>query len=650
MVTTMKRAACVTGFFLMALAGFSQKKTGPTDKVLFTVDKQDVYASEFLYLYRKNNQQKADEMKEEKIREYLDLVIAFKLKVAEARHRGIDTAQVFIKEFTTYRDELKKPFVATADEVGRLTKEAYERLQEDVQAAHILISALPETSPADTLIAFQKLSAIRERAVNGEDFGKLAAEFSEDPGGKVNGGMLGWFTAFQMVYPFESAAYKTKPGEISPIVRSRFGYHIVKVFNRRPAVGEREVSHILLGGTDEKTKNKAFEIYDQLRGGRKWDDVCRENSVDTNTKDRGGRLQPFGLGALPGVPEFEETAFALQNPGDISDPFPSRVGWHIIRLERKIAIPTFAEVEPVLKRKIGRDERMQISQATQLNRRKAAFNFTENIAVKSKVEALADTSLTKGRWRTQAEVGMGNQALFTLAGKPALVGEFLKYVKAVQRPSALSPSLYFRQLYDQFTDIKVNEAEDEKLQSENVDYRNLVREYREGIMFFSIMEKEVWNAGSADTVGQHAYYEAHKDKYQAGDRVYARIYSSSDKGFLQEVKEKSAKGDSVSQADMKKFKSVTSFRAFSKGDNKVVDMVPWSAGVHEAEADGMYYLVEIERLLPPGIKSFQEARASVISDYQEDLEKKWVADLRKKYPVKVNKKTVKTVIQQLEQK
>ena len=139
-------------------------------------------------------------------------------------------------------------------------------------------------------------------------------------------------------------------------------------------------------------------------------------------------------------------------------------------------------------------------------------------------------------------------------------------------------------------------------------------------------------------------------RYTAGDRVYAKIYSTAEKDFLREIKEKAAKGDSLSGPDMKRFKSVTNHRAFGKGENKIVDMVPWAAGLHEAEADGMYYLVEIERLIPPGLKSLQEARASVISDYQEEIEKKWVADLRKKYPVKVNKKTVKTVIQQLEQK
>lgn len=199
-------------------------------------------------------------------------------------------------------------------------------------------------------------------------------------------------------------------------------------------------------------------------------------------------------------------------------------------------------------------------------------------------------------------------------------------------------------------EVHLSDAEDAKLQSTNEEYRNLVREYREGIMFFTIMEKEVWNKGSADTTGQRAYYEAHKNKYSAGDRVWARMYSSSDKAFMKEVLEKTTRGDTLSAAEAKKFKSVTSFRAYGKGENKIVDMVPWAIGIHEAEADGMYYLVEIERLLPPGIKSLQEAKASVISDYQEEIEKKWVEGLRKKHKVTVNKKAVKAVVKELETK
>ncbi len=658
MFTQTTRVLCTAGLLLIAISGISQKNptegqnprkgsTDATDKVLFTVDNQAITTSEFLYLYRKNNQGKPDVDKEANIREYLDLVINFKLKVAEAHNLGFDTTQAFVKEFTTYRDELKKPFVASSDELGRLVKEAYARLGEEVKAAHILINVSPDAAPKDTLAAWQKITSIRERILKGEDFAELAKQFSEDPSAKTNGGMLGYFTALKMVYQFEDAAYKTKVGEISQPARTRFGYHIIKVYDRRPATGEVEVSHILFGGTDDKSKNKAFEVYDQLKAGRDWNALCKENSSDNATKERGGKLPPFGVGDLPAVPEFEAMALSMQTPGEISDPFRSRVGWHIIRLERKIGVPAFAEAEPALKRKIGRDERLHISQVAQLTKRKAELGFKENEEIKKDLESKADTSLQKGKWNVQVDK---SDVLFWVRGFPTLASEFVKYVRSHQRPSALSPSAYFKQLYDQFAEIELSNAEHFKLQDTNEEYRNLVREYREGIMFFSIMEKEVWNKGSSDTVGQRAYYEAHKDKYQAGDRAYARIYSTSDKAFLKEVREKASKGDTLSAPDMKKFKSVTAFRAFGKGENKIVDMVSWNIGLHEAEADGMYYLVEIERLIPPGQKSFQEARATVISEYQEEIEKKWLATLRARHKVKVNKKNVKAVIQQLEKK
>ncbi|HEX8059359.1 MAG TPA: peptidylprolyl isomerase, partial [Cyclobacteriaceae bacterium] len=544
----MMRVACAAGFLLMAVSGFSQKKSAPaqtTDKILFTVDNQPVYTSEFLYLYNKNNKGKADEKSEAKIREYLDLVVAFKLKVAEARLRGIDTTRSFVHEFTTYRDELKKPYVASQDDLGRLVKEAYERMKEEIKASHILITVSPDALPKDTLAAWQKIVAIRDRAVKGEDFGALAKQFSDDPSAKQNQGNLGYFTVMGMVYQFEDGAYKTKVGEISQPVRTRFGYHVIKVTDRRPA-SKVEVSHIFFGGTDDRTKNKAFEVYDQLRGGRNWDEVVREYSDDANTKDRGGKLPAIGVGDFPAVPEFEEMALSMQNPGDLSDPFRSQVGWHIIRFEKRLPVPTFADAEPVLKRRIGRDERLQVKQAAQLAKRKAEFNVIEN---------KPDTSDHAA-------------TLFTINGKTVSVGDFLKYVKANTRPSALSPSAYQKQLYDQFTEVQLGDAEDAKLQVTNSDYRNLVREYKEGIMFFTIMEKEVWNKGSVDTVGQRVYYEAHKNKYEAGDRVSARLYSSTDKDFMKNVLERTKKRDTLTAADVKKFKSVTAFRSYSKGENK----------------------------------------------------------------------------------
>lgn len=630
-------------------SSFAQQKVSSSKPlVLFTVDKQPVTTEEFSYIYKKNNQGKAENFTDEKIQEYLDLFINFKLKVNEARKRGLDTAASFKKEFKTYSDELKKPYQAEADDLDRLTKEAYQRLSEEIKASHILIGIKGETS-VDTLAAFNKVLDIRKRIFAGEDFDKLARELSEDPSAKMNSGSLGYFTAMQMVFPFEDAAYKLKVGEISKPVRTRFGYHLIKLVDRKPARGEVEVSHILLRtdkGDAKKIKDKAFEIYDQIKGGRNWDEVCKEYSEDASTKNTGGRLRPFGVGALASVPEFEAVAFSLQKPGEISDPFQSSIGWHIVRLEKKIPIPPYEEMQVALKRRVSRDERLQISKSSVLAKRKKEFGFVET-DLKAKITALADSNLVKGKWKFNGSPELRSALLFTANNGKISGNEFIRYIEVNQRQSGLSPSIYINQLYDQFTEEKIGEWEEEKLRNENPEYRNLLNEYREGILFFAIMEKEVWNKASEDTVEQHHFYEQNKSKYNAGERVEARIFSTADKSFLEKIKTKIAKGDSITKSEIKQFKSVQNFRAYEKGESKVIDKVSWAAGMHETEDNGVYYLVEVERLLLPGQKTFQEARASVISDYQDKLEKDWVALLKKKYAVQVNKKSKKVVFNEL---
>ena len=617
---------------------------------LFTLNAMTINTDEFLYLYRKNHQKKED-FTDAKIQEYFDLFVNFKLKVAEAHQRGLDTTAAFKKEFGSYKEELKKPYQAGKDDLDRLTHEAYERLGEEVKASHILISLKQDQLPADTLEAYQKISEIRNKLTAGGDFQTLAKEFSQDPSAKTNGGDLGYFTAMQMVYPFEQAAYNTKVGEISPPVRTRFGYHILKIQDRRKSKGEVEVSHLLLRtGTanDGKVKNSIFEIYDQLKGGRNWDELCKEFSEDTNTKNSGGRLRPFGVGALASVPEFEAVSFSLQQPGEISDPFQSSVGWHIIRLEKKIPLPSFKEMEASLKRRVSRDERLQISQTALMVKRKMDFGFTEKLATKEYIFSLADSSLIKGKWSYTGTEEEKGKSLFSLQSKNIALHEFIDYIMANQAMNALSPMNYMNQLYDKFISESMNTMEEQKLIAENVDYRLLLNEYKEGILLFEIMEKEVWNKASEDSLGQRKYYSEHQDKYKAGDRIEARIFSAPDKSFLDEMRMKIEKGDTLKKEDLKKFKSVQNSRAYEKGENKVIDKINWISGIQETEADGMHYLVEVNRLLPPGGKSFEEARASIISDYQDALEKAWVAQLRQKYPVKINKKGKKLVIEELQ--
>jgi peptidyl-prolyl cis-trans isomerase SurA len=642
----MRKSLLITLFCAVGLVSHSQQQKSKKPQVLFSVNKVPVYTDEFSYLYQKNHQNKPEDFTESKINEYLNLFINFKLKVAEARALGMDTTAKFRKEYKTYREDLKKPYRAEPDALDKLTKEAYEHLTQEVKASHILINLKPDAFPSDTLAAYNKIADIKKRIVAGEDFEKLARELSEDPSAKYNGGDLGYFTAMQMVYPFEEAAYKTKKGEISNIVRTRFGYHLIKVMDKKPARGEVEVSHILLRtGTanDAKIKDKAFELFDQLKVGRSWDELCKENSEDPNTKDTGGRLRAFGVGALASVPEFEATAFALQKPGDISDPFQSSIGWHLVRLEKKIPLPPYSEMQESLKRKVARDERLQLSQQAMVTKRRKDFGLNEVEENKKAIFAFADSSLTKGKWRYAGGTELLSKKLFTVLGKENSVGDFVSYIKQSQTSSGIVPAAYIDQLYNYFVDESISMVEEEKLKAEKPEFKNLLTEYREGILFFEIMEKEIWNKASEDTLGQRKYYEDHLDKYKAGDRVEARIFSTPDKSIVEEFKKKVAAGDTLKEADIKKFKSVQPFRNYEKGESKVIDKSSWATGMHEVELDKNFYLVEVARLVAPGTKSFEEARAGIISDYQSELEKNWLIALRKKYPVEVNKKGKKIV-------
>jgi peptidyl-prolyl cis-trans isomerase SurA len=634
----------------VALMPCGAQPGGKKESVLFTVAKQPVLANEFEYVYRKNNQSKPAEFTQPKIEEYLNLYINFKLKVRDAYSQGLDTTAAFRKEYATYRDELRKPYLATSDELDKLTRETYERLQEEVNASHILVMVAADAVPADTLRAYERISAIRKRLIAGEDFAAVARETSEDPSAASNGGNLGYFTALQMVFPFEDAAYRLQPGDLSEPVRTRFGYHLVKLHHRQKARGEVEVSHILLRGNEPKVRNKAFEIMEQLKKGRSWDELCREFSEDAATRESGGRLRPFGVGALSAVPEFEAVAFSLQNSGDVSDPFSSAIGWHLVRLEKRMPLPTYSELEPSLKRRVSRDERLQISKVRSLEKRKREFGLTENLALIDSVRARVDTALTNGRWKLAAPLAWRQQAVATLPGRSLPVQQLVDYLERNQKTTALSPREFFQQLYTDFVGEEINEEEDRQLLANNEEYRNLIAEYREGMLMFSIMEKEVWNLASADTVGQLKHYEANKSQYKAGERVRARVISASSKTILEDIKSKIQKGDTLKPDDIRKLKSFGSMRPYARGENPGVDRVSWAAGLHETETDGIFYLIEVESLVPPGIQPFSEVKAQVITEYQEALEKQWLLRLREKYPVKVNKKVKKQVMATLTQK
>jgi len=631
---------------LFNIPGLAWAQTAPTNLSLFTISGEPHPVDEFVYLYNKNHQGRSEEFTKEKIESYLELYINFKLKVKEAEARGLDQSMAFKTELAGYKEELKKPFIAEPDLLDQLVKETYQRLGEEIKVSHILIGVKPDAPASDTIKAYNRAMDVYTKAKEGEAFEKLAIEFSEDPSVKVNNGSLGYFTALQMVFPFEQAAYQMNVGEISKPVRSQFGYHIIRVEDRRPSSGEVEVSHILKRGNEESAKALIYDVYQKITQGGDWNILCKEFSDDPETKENGGRLRPFGPGALASAPQFEAVAFSLKEPGSISAPFQTAFGWHIIRLERKIPLPAFEEMEPSLKRRVARDERLLISKSAQTEKRKKELGFSVSHRLNEMLEQFADSSLLKGLWKAELIKENQDSVLFSLGSTAYTMKDFGHYMEANQ--SRVDGNIKERVdgIFNLFIEESLMEEEDRRLQESNPDYRNLVNEYREGILLFNIMEREVWNKASEDSIGQRNYYQANLERYQAGERLKCSMYSTASKTLRDSTALRIQHGDSLAVKDSR-IKMEAENRAFERGDHQVVDRIEWSQGLRTAEAEGMYYLVLVKEVISPGPKKFEETRAAVISDFQDHLEREWIKQLKVKYIVKVNAKGKKKALSNL---
>ena len=530
-----------------ATAPTAATASGPAVETLGTYP---VPASEFAYVYRKNNSSAPDYGTRQSVNDYLDLYTNFRLKVLEAEQRGLDTTQAFKRELEGYRQQLAQPYLTEKSVTDQLVREAYDRMGQEVSASHILIRVAPDATPQDTLAAYNKAASLRQQALGGADFGQLARTASEDPSARENGGKLGYFTAMQMVYPFESAAYKTPVGQVSAPVRTRFGYHLIKVNDKRTAQGEIKVAHLMIrmnasaAKADSLTaKKKIDELYSRLKKGENWDKLVAQFSEDAGSAANGGELPPFGTGRM--IPSFEEVAFKLQKPGDISAPVQTPYGWHVIKLIEKQPLAKFADLESGLKSKVAKDSRSELNKTAFLKRIRQEDQFVEVPAAKTYVFSKADTALVAGRYKYTAPTTMVKLAkntvydgstLFTIKGKPYLVKDFLTYAQQNQRPrTGAQPAFAMQQLYDQYVDYSLTEFEKNSLDTKYEDYRMLVKEYRDGILLFQLMDEKVWSKAIEDTVGLKKYFADNQAKYQWDQRVQGTVASAATPALLARV-------------------------------------------------------------------------------------------------------------------
>jgi peptidyl-prolyl cis-trans isomerase SurA len=511
---------------------------------IVTIEGDPVSTEEFLYVYNKNNLN-SEPVDTSDIRNYLDMFINFKLKVKEAERLGLDQDSLFVQELEGYRKQLASPYLTETKLLDSMTHLTYERLKTEVNASHILIQVSDQASADDTAAAYEKITMLGELINSGEkDFAQVAFEHSEDPSAKQNKGNLGYFTAMQMVYPFEEAAYSLPVDSLSDPIRSNFGYHLIKVHDRRPSQGKVQVSHILvrtrpgMSPSDSTlTANRAAEIYQKAISQENWELLCRQFSEDVGTKMKGGKLPWFGTGDISNIPSFEEAAFNLTVIGQISKPVQSAYGWHILRLEGKKGLEDFEVLEPRIRSSISGNSRAKLNQQELVKRLKKENHFKENRSVVEEAMGFANETLVKGTWQSAEHWDVNLKTLFTIGDSTYLTQDFYQYLEERQPlPYQGEPQDIMESAYDEFSKEALIAYEDAHLGEKYYDYRMLLKEYRDGILLFQLMETKVWNKAIQDTVGLHKYFDENRERYQWQSRVVANIYNVEHEKALESVK------------------------------------------------------------------------------------------------------------------
>ncbi len=539
----MKKVFLFLAVMGLMMACTTTRQSASKSEELFSIGDTSISAEEFQYVYNKNNVNKDSAFDRADVEEYLDLFVKFKLKVKEAKALELDKKASFKQELEGYRKQLAKPYLTESKVTDLLVKEAYERMKTEVKAAHILINVTPNAAPADSLAAYNKIDSIRRQIVEGNlTFANAAKQFSQDPSAKKNEGNLGYFSAFQMVYPFESASYSTAIGEVSKPFRTRFGYHIVNVNDKRPSRGKVKVAHIMIRSNDampvevkNQHKEKIDALYKQLKAGEDWKKLCSQFSQDLSTSKKGGVLPWIGTGSVD--PTFESAAFGLEEEGALSAPVLSPYGWHIIRLDDKKPLADYETVAPELKERIKKDSRSQQSKKVLLKRLKEENNFVPNELNIKSATARADSSLLQGKWEFDSTATHLNDVLFTINGLNHNVDSFYHFVKKRQKPRrGLTVEALMQRNFDDFVEKALTSYEESQLASKYVDYRMLLKEYHEGILLFELMDQKVWTKAIKDTVGLKAFYTANQQNYQWEERVEAIIFDAATEEVLQQVK------------------------------------------------------------------------------------------------------------------
>ncbi|HUH52102.1 MAG TPA: peptidylprolyl isomerase [Flavobacterium sp.] len=645
-------------FLLAGIISISGLSFAQTSEVLFTIDNKPFYTDEFVRVYNKNLDLVKDESQKD-LNNYLDLYLAYKLKVNKAYQLDLDKDSRYINELKSYRTQLAKEYLTDKKVTNELMHEAYERSLKEVKASHILFLVDQDASPQDTLKVYQKAVSVRNRILKGEDFKALAEQFSEDPSAKENKGDIGYFSAFRMVYPFETGAYNTKVGEVSKPIRSRFGYHLINVTDIRDNRGDVVVGHIMLSKSEDKAKNqenanKIKDIYQKLQQGEKFEDLAKQFSEDKTTSDQGGKLARISSGQLNSV-VFEDAVFSLMNIEDYSKPVETEFGWHIIKLFEKFPVKTFEEAKADIENSIKRDERSRLIEASMNHKLEAKYKPVADSKLMAKILTLVDNGYYTGEFSLPENTAIYDKTVLTLGAKKISGVEFLNYIKKQQnRMQRVEPLEKLKKdLAENFMTSSLNAHYEENLEKEFPEFNYIMQEYKEGLLLFDLMEKEIWQKAQTDTLGLEAFYQKNKDHYKWNQRIDAIVASSVKPEFVEKAQKFFKKKKSVDYIKKQLNKdAVVNIMIdqgyFEQGSNGLPKEYKLSKGVSDIFKEGNYYYVILgQKILPSTTKTLEEARGRVVSDYQQYLEEHWLDALKKEFSYKVDHSVFEKVKKEL---
>lgn len=618
------------------------------DPVIMTVNGIDVPKSEFEYLYNKNSQQ---QLSPQPLESYVDMFINYRLKVADAIASGVDTTSSFRQEMSQYRHDLAAPYLADSLFLNQLVREGWERSKDEVEVSHIMI--FKRNNAALDELAVQTLDSLRNELLSGADFGEMAAKYSQDRGTNQRGGSLGYITHGRYPYKFELASYSIAPGEISEVVESPVGFHLIKPGNRRPAQGTVRASHILLmdQGLDEEEAlqkkiivDSIYSILQQTPG--RFEELAMKYSDDKGSARQGGLLPWFGTGQM--VPEFEKVAFETPK-GEISAPFRTAYGWHIVYKIDEKGVPSLEEIKHAELNQISnpQDDRYEIVKRHQTSTLAKKHKAILNIGTIDRLTSYAAVNGLDSLFYLQ-NPEIDNLILLTIDKTNYPASDFKKSLRgSIQTDKDLAVK-FINDNIEGFENRKLIEAEEDWLEANNADYRNLYREYCNGSLLYEASVANVWDKASKDKEGLEKFFEANRSDYAWQEpRVKGILVQAKNDSVAQEIMHRYPtlpKGEALSTL-RKDYKGEALFERVlrSKGQDSMIDNLFFGAEKVKPSnsAYTVYFMLDGRLLTAP--EEVADVKGQLTGDYQDMLEKEWIKELREKYPVSVNKKVLKKV-------